>query len=174
MWLVYQSHRRRGHGSNFLAAVINSSQSNSKLYIQNDNSVPNHPVELVHCYNIVRDKWSCWSCKQAHTQFNASIYVSLHQFISVQHWHDISMTQWKTALTPLLTHSSYYSLALNHRLYSQYDLLNMWHQDLYTVSGKTSNGQISWSIEATRLDAIIIVSFWNYTNTSEALLQRFL
>ena len=45
-WLMNRSHRRRGHGSDFLTAVTYSSQSNSKLYVQKNNCVPNHPVEL--------------------------------------------------------------------------------------------------------------------------------
>ena len=32
-WLIYRSHRRRHHGSNFLTAITYSSQSNSKLYV---------------------------------------------------------------------------------------------------------------------------------------------
>ena len=46
MWLMTRSHRRRGHGLNFLTAVTYSSQSNSKWYVQKNNYVPNHPVEL--------------------------------------------------------------------------------------------------------------------------------
>ena len=49
-WLMNQSHRRRDHGSNFLTAVTYCSQSNSKLYVQKNNYVPNHPVELAQCY----------------------------------------------------------------------------------------------------------------------------
>ena len=48
-WLIYRSHRREGHGLNFLAAFTYSSQSNSKLYVQKNNYVPNSPVELAHC-----------------------------------------------------------------------------------------------------------------------------
>ena len=48
-WLVYWSHRRRIHGSNFLTAVTYSTQSNSKLFVQKNNYVPNSPVELAHC-----------------------------------------------------------------------------------------------------------------------------
>ena len=47
-WLIYWSHRRGGHGSNILTAVTYSSQSNSKLYVQKNNYVPNPPVELAH------------------------------------------------------------------------------------------------------------------------------
>ena len=39
--LIYRSHRRGGHGSNFLTAVTYSTQSNSKLYVRKNNYVPN-------------------------------------------------------------------------------------------------------------------------------------
>ena len=42
------------------------------------------------------------------------------------------------------------------------------YQRLYSLSGKTSYRQISWSLEATRLDVIIIVSLWNVTDISAA------
>ena len=41
---------------------------------------------------------------------------------------------------------------------------------LYSLSGKTSYRQISWSLEATRLNVIIVVSLWNLTGTSAAAL----
>ena len=49
-WLIYRSHRRGGHGSNFLTALFYSGQSNSKLYVQKNNYVLNPPVELAHCF----------------------------------------------------------------------------------------------------------------------------
>ena len=45
---------------------------------------------------------------------------------------------------------------------------------LYSLSGKTSYHQISWSLEAARLDVAIIVSLWNLTGTSAAALPRYL
>ena len=45
-WLIYRSHRKEGRGSNFLIAFTCSGQSNSKLYVQKNNYVPNYPVEL--------------------------------------------------------------------------------------------------------------------------------
>ena len=45
-----------------------------------------------------------------------------------------------------------------------------WYQGLYSQSGKTSYPQISWSLEATRLNVIIAVSLWNLTGTSAAAL----
>ena len=49
-WLIYRSHRTEGHGSNFLTAFTHNSQSNSKLYVQKNNYVPNSPVELAQCW----------------------------------------------------------------------------------------------------------------------------
>ena len=45
-------------------------------------------------------------------------------------------------------------------------------QGLYSLSGKTSYRQISWSLEAVRLGVIIIAPLWNLTGTSAALLPR--
>ena len=46
------------------------------------------------------------------------------------------------------------------------------YQGLYSLSGKTSYRQISWSLEAARLSVIMIVSHWNLTGISAALLPR--
>ena len=43
---------------------------------------------------------------------------------------------------------------------------------LYSLSGKTSYRQISWSLEAAILGVIKIVSLWNLTGISAALLPR--
>ena len=43
---------------------------------------------------------------------------------------------------------------------------------LYSISGKTSYHQISGSLEAVRIDVIMIVSLRNLTGTSAALLPR--
>ena len=45
-------------------------------------------------------------------------------------------------------------------------------QGLYSLSDKTSYRQISWSLEAARLSVIMIVSLWNLTGISAALLPR--
>ena len=45
-------------------------------------------------------------------------------------------------------------------------------QGLYSLSGKTSYRQISRSLEVARLDVTIIVSLWNLTGISAALLLR--
>ena len=46
--------------------------------------------------------------------------------------------------------------------------------DLYSLSGKTSYRQISWSLEAARLDVAMVISLWNLTATSAAVLPRYL
>ena len=45
------------------------------------------------------------------------------------------------------------------------------HLGLYSLSGKTSYRQISWSLEAARLDVAMVVSLWNLTGTSAAVLR---
>ena len=47
-------------------------------------------------------------------------------------------------------------------------------QGLYSLSGKTSYRQISWSLKAARLDVAMGVSLWNLTGTSAAALPRYL
>ena len=45
-------------------------------------------------------------------------------------------------------------------------------QGLYSLSGKTSYGKISWSLEAARFDIKLFQSLWNLAGTSAALLPR--
>ena len=45
-------------------------------------------------------------------------------------------------------------------------------QGLYSVSGKTSYRKISWSLEAARLNVTMLLSLWNLTGISVALLAR--
>ena len=45
-----------------------------------------------------------------------------------------------------------------------------WGLGLYSLSGKTSYRQISWSLEAAILGVIIITPLWNLTGTSATLL----
>ena len=47
-------------------------------------------------------------------------------------------------------------------------------QVLYSLSGKTSYQQISLSFEAAKLGVIMIVSLWNVTGISAAVLPRYL
>ena len=46
------------------------------------------------------------------------------------------------------------------------------NQGLYSLSGKMPYRQISWSLEGSRLDVVMIVSLWNLTSVSAALLPR--
>ena len=52
--------------------------------------------------------------------------------------------------------------------------INLISLSLYSLSGKTSYRQISWSLEAARLDVAMVVSLWNLTGTSAAALPRYL
>ena len=45
---------------------------------------------------------------------------------------------------------------------------------LYLLSGRRSHRNISWSLEAARLDVLMIVSRWNATSISAALLPMYL
>ena len=78
-------------------------------------------------------------------------------------WHS---TEYVTC-TICATHSN---LRPNHKI----SLTPGWQciQGLYSLSGKTSYRQISWSLEAARLGVIMIVSLWNLTGISAALLPR--
>ena len=53
-----------------------------------------------------------------------------------------------------------------------YFLVEYNYDGLYSLSGKTSYRQILWSLEAAVLDVIMIVSLWNMTGISTALLPR--
>ena len=64
-------------------------------------------------------------------------------------------------------------------LYCHYSSTMLWFlvnscdlliQGVYSLSGRTYCRQISWSLEATRVDVIIIVPLWNLTGISAALL----
>ena len=46
-------------------------------------------------------------------------------------------------------------------------------QGLYSLSGKTSYRQISWSLEAARMYVAMVVSLWNLTGTSVSVLPRY-
>ena len=60
-------------------------------------------------------------------------------------------------------------LVCDCNVFSLYELLG-----LYSLSGKTSYRQISWSLEAARLDVAMVVSLWNLTGTSAAVLPWYL
>ena len=46
-------------------------------------------------------------------------------------------------------------------------------QSLYSPSSKTSYRQIAWSLEAARLDVIMIVSLWNFSNVAAEVPVKF-
>ena len=48
----------------------------------------------------------------------------------------------------------------------------LYRPGLYSLSGKASYRQISWRLEAARLDVILILSLWNLTGISAAVLPR--
>ena len=54
-----------------------------------------------------------------------------------------------------------------------FNALTYWGLGLYSLCGKTSYHQTSWSLEAARLGVIMIVAIWNLTGIS-ALLPRYL
>ena len=56
---------------------------------------------------------------------------------------------------------------MTKRSNDEYITLYLW---LYSPSGKTSYRQKSWSVEAARLGVKMIVSSWNLTDISAALL----
>ena len=77
-----------------------------------------------------------------------------------------------------------------HHLYSANSTLSCWHRSsklmshalyedlwgqklgLYSLCGKTTPHQISWSLEIARLDAIVVASLWNLTGISATLFLR--
>ena len=61
-----------------------------------------------------------------------------------------------------------YSSAPYMEPHTQYSTLFI--QGLYSLSVKTSYRHISWSLEAARLDVIMVVSLWHLTDISAALL----
>ena len=71
--------------------------------------------------------------------------------------------QWCTWLA-IHDHASVTAVWDSNTTDQQHDL------GLYSLSGKTSYRQISWSLEAARLCVIMIVSHWNLTGISAALL----
>ena len=82
-----------------------------------------------------------------------SLVLSAHQ------WYNLV---FKVRLIPFQTFTSY---LIYHKSYV--NNVPSWlqkSQGHYSLSGKTSNYQIAWSLEATRFDVITIVSLWNLTD----------
>ena len=76
----------------FFTAVTYSSQSNSKLYVQKNNYVPNSPVELAQCHEVIM---SGGSRLRSHVTERCAIYSTPHlgmiQFLIQQQCSAISI-----------------------------------------------------------------------------------
>ena len=102
-------------------------------------------------------------------------------------WLHIESTYWHCCMIPAKYHNLRLDILMWGHLLLSYAILprlslhhvNKEHsherspmtQGLYSLSGKTSYRQISWSIEAARLDVAMVVSLWNLTGTSAAALS---
>ena len=88
---------------------------------------------------------------------------------------DGNMTDYCGDYTFYLRYSNFNFLLLRYILYGKSEHICYWlsfifPQGRYSLSGKTSYRQISWNLEAVRLDVIMILSLWNLTGISAALL----
>ena len=115
----------------------------------NLNSVYSNEIILVDCVksacqqiqlNIIKHEPRAW-------------LIKIPDRLSVEAWvrdcvfvlHSISMSQRKTAVTPLLMHCGYCSLTLSHR-YSHRDIFS-WTQGEHIISSRTSSHCITnWLI----------------------------
>ena len=71
----------------------------------------------------------------------------------------------------LRCHCTHYDIVVMLRILSVHKCICSL-QGLYSLSGKMSCRQISWCLEAKRLDVIIIISLWNLTGISAVLLWK--
>ena len=78
----------------------------------------------------------------------SGVLLSIHWKLHIYVWSFLSLCQCRDEL-------------MKHRVIP----------GLYSFSGKTSYGQISWSLEAPRLVDIMIISLWNLTGISAAVLM---
>ena len=81
-WLIYRYHQREDHGSNILTALTYSSQSNSKLYVQKNNYVPNSPVELVQWKAMVQSYVHRRDLKTNDTYCVITDKININKFIT--------------------------------------------------------------------------------------------
>ena len=89
------------------------------------------------------------------------------------HWIFVRVNPVKPATYVQLLISSGSSHSLAARLSSQLLLLrSISSLSLYSQSGRASYRKISLSLGAAKLDVVIMVSFWNLTGISAALLPR--
>ena len=82
---------------------------------------------------------------------------------------EISEIVKKSILPSLYVKLSRKYICLYYQAFSSISWFSL--QGLYSLSGKTSYRQISWSLEAARLDVAMVVSLWNLTGTSAAKFQ---
>ena len=107
-------------------------------------------IQLLHCTKEKLQKMHQWEREYHFIVFILRI-ISSHHFICY-----------------LLTTSHY----LQQYLSKFPSMPSLGHLGLYSLSGKTSYRQISRSLEAARLGVIMIVSLWNLTGISAAVLLR--
>ena len=96
-----------------------------------------------HC----NEQWALLTCD------SVSFVTVCHRFIYPLPWwlpskSDIKMAERKTAVTPMLTYRSYYSLALSHRYMSKYIIwIRKQRPDLHgTKQSPTKHVHILWSV----------------------------
>ena len=124
---------------------------------------------IMPCLNTLRERQNCrhftdvvfkqipsyeYYCTSIHSWL--TFLLSSSSIGSENGWHWAGNRPSSETMMPLLTnvymcHSASMSLLIET-------------QGLYSLSGKTSYCQISWSLEAARLDVMIIVSLWNLTD----------
>ena len=87
-----------------------------------------------------------------------------------QSWfYRLAPSQWETAL---LCNAISHWLGANQESALSQQWLIAYHLGLYLLSSKTPYRQVSWSLKATRLDVMIIISLWQLTGILAALLPR--
>ena len=106
-------------------------------------------------------------CQNIDVQFYITFHQSKPRYTSFKVWsniHAFDLILWcyRCCCDWKMTQISYVPLIVPY-----------WIQGLYSLSGKTSYRQISWSLEAARLDVAIVVLLWNLTGTSAAALPNF-
>ena len=122
-----------------------------------------HCVPIMYGYN----QWHTpgWKCKYN----DALFYVIRHTLTIFNQAHaGIHRVSWRKLPTRRAGKGlSAFMLTIKWSIYP-------FIQGLYSLSGKTSYRQISWSLGAARLDVAMVVSLWNLTGTSAAALPRYL
>ena len=127
-------------------SVVDESTKN-EIFISNESTVPWHWVHINICRNhpILFFIW-LFLCPEVCNPFWWSHMQSRMFAIAISRTYTRQTAVWLQSLP---------------------------RQGLYSLSGKTSYRQISWSLEATRLDVIMIISLWKLTCISAALPVKF-